>query len=284
MDVQAFLRRIGLPQAGRPSVEALFRLFAAYVESVPYESLQFQLGGSTPLDPVESAERIIAGHAGGYCFQINGALSALLEALGYRVTRHRGGAHVATGKAQIDSSHLVLTVAGLPDDPGMTWLVDAGLGDGIHEPLPLRPGQYEQKPFSFGLRPSEVVPDGWRLDHDELGSMIGMDFDNAPAVTADFAQQHAHLSASPDSPFVRVCSAFIRTPDDVHILRGLSLKTPTTEAVVLETPTAWFGTLADVFRLPLIHLSAQDHDTLWRRALAQHEDWLAQTAAVNSPG
>ncbi|MFC0628653.1 arylamine N-acetyltransferase family protein [Kribbella deserti] len=275
MDVPAFLRRIGLPKPGKPDVEWLFRLHAAYVESVPYESIQFQLGGRTPLDPFESAERIIAGRTGGYCFQINGALSVLLEALGYRVTRHRGGVHTSTQAARVDSSHLVLTVSGLPDAPGTTWLVDAGLGDGLHVPLPLRAGVYDQRPFTFGLRRSEVVPDGWRLDHDETGGLIGMDFDNAPAVMSDFARQHAYLSESPESPFVRVCSAFIRTPGDVHILRGLSLSTPTTAPTLLEAPAAWFTALADVFHLPLQHLSPTARQTLWRRALAQHEAWAA---------
>jgi len=278
VDTAAFLRRIGLPGHDGPCVESLFRLHAAYTESVPYESIQFQLDRDTPLDPVRSAERIIAEEAGGYCFQVNGALSVLLTALGYQVTLHRGGAHLTNGPAQIDAGHLVLTVAGLPDDPDTVWLVDAGLGDGLHVPLPLRVGSYRQAPYTFGLRPSEVTADGWWLDHDERGSIHGMDFDNTPAKMAAFAGQHAYLSVAPDSPFVRVSSAFRRTPTSQHVLRSLTLSTlhpDTTDVTVIDDQADWYAALQDVFGLPMPHLSVTDRDDLWRRVVSQHEAFLA---------
>jgi len=57
-------------------------------------------------------------------------------------------------------NHLALTVSSLPADgnPGDGWMVDAGLGNGIHEPLPLMPGRYDQGPLSPEIKRSSVEP------------------------------------------------------------------------------------------------------------------------------
>ncbi len=79
----------------------------------------------------------------GYCFHLNGALAVVLEFLGYDVTLHVGGVHGPEGPTSDDmTNHLVLLVHGLPGpgNPSGTWYVDAGLGDALHEPLPLIAG------------------------------------------------------------------------------------------------------------------------------------------------
>lgn len=86
------------------------------------------------------------------------------------------------------ANHLALTVQGLPTDecPSGDWLVDAGLGDALHVPLPLHEGTYRQGPFRFTMRPSDVEPGGWRFDHDPAGNFAGMDFAPGPATVDDF--------------------------------------------------------------------------------------------------
>jgi arylamine N-acetyltransferase len=280
VDTSAFLRRLGLAKHDGPSVEALFALHSAFAESVPYETVQYQLGHGGPLDPIKSAERIISREAGGYCFQLNGAFSALLTALGYQVTLHRGGVQTSSRPAQVDSSHLVLTVTGLPDAPEQEWFVDVGLGDGLLVPLPLEPGDHRQEPYDLVLRPSDIV-DGWRLDHDPRSSMVGMDFESAPATMSDFEAQHAVLSVAPDSPFVRVCSALLRKPGSVVILRAVTLSEVFADHIdtaILQTQTDFYEALDDVFGLPLTQLTSTQRDHLWRRAITQYEDFLARQA------
>lgn len=279
VDATALLRRLGLRRPNRPTAEALFRLHAAYVEAVPYESVQFQLGGKPPLDPAAVARRIIDRDAGGYCYQLNGVLAALLTELGYRVTLHRGGVQKHGDPAAVNGNHLVATVTGLPEAPDEVWLVDAGLGDGLWVPLPLRTGTYEQEPFTFGVRPSAVATGGWRLDHEPRASVAGMDFDGAAASLTDFTESHDHLSASEASPFVRACTAFRRTPTTVRILRSLALSTvhrDRTDTTVLENSEDWYAALADIFDLPLRHLTAQDREHLWQRAVGQYDAFLAR--------
>ncbi|MEO3790650.1 arylamine N-acetyltransferase [Nonomuraea sp. B10E15] len=280
MNTAAYLRRLGLPGLrGAPvSVENLRALHVAHVERVPYEVLEIWLGRPTTVDPVESAERIIRGR-GGYCYHLNGAFSELIGALGYDVTRHVGGVQTRGIGPGVTGNHLVLTVRGLPADgnPGGEWLVDVGLGDGLHEPIPLVAGSSRQGPFTYGLRPSEVAPGGWRFDHDPSGSFEGMDFDPAPTDISAFVSMHGHLTTSPTSGFVRVAVVQRRDGSGVDLLRGLELRRVGTGAhtIMLDTARDYFAALADVFALPLDDVSPEEKEKLWRKIDEAHRAWLA---------
>jgi arylamine N-acetyltransferase len=284
VDTEAMLRRIGVEgYDGPPRLEALVRLHEAYVDQVPYETVQYQLTPGGPLDPEEVAQRIVAREAGGYCFQLNGSFALLLTELGYRVRMHRGGVQTVNRPGGVDGSHMVLTVSGLLEDPDRVWLVDAGLGDGLRHPMPLEAGAAEQYPFTLRLRPSETT-DGWRLDHDPRANLIGMDFESAAVGLDAFAGQHAQLSADPSSPFVRTASAFRRTPESVVVLRSIGLSETFSDRVdnrLLDNRADYFAVLADVFRLPLPHYAESDRDALWRRVWAQYEDFLARTSSAS---
>ncbi|MET8001588.1 arylamine N-acetyltransferase family protein [Nonomuraea glycinis] len=276
MDTAGYLRRLGLVQAP-PSAAALRALHAAHVERVAYETLQIWLDRPTTVDPLESAARV-AGGRGGYCYHLNGAFSALATALGYQVTRHVGGVQLRGGEPGITANHLVLTVRGLPEEanPGGAWLVDVGLGDALHEPLPLVAGSYEQGPFRYGLRPSEVAPGGWRFDHDPGGAFAGLDFELAATDMSAFTAMHEHLSTSPTSGFVRVLTVQRRDVKGADSLRGLVLSRVGTwsDSITLDRADDFYAALADIFRLPLDDVGAKDRDTLWRKVHTAHERWL----------
>ncbi|MFB9721747.1 arylamine N-acetyltransferase family protein [Planobispora longispora] len=279
IDFSAYLRRIGGAGDGPPSAESLRLLHRAHVERVPYECLEIWLDRPTSVDPAESAGRILRGR-GGYCYHLNGAFSLLLQGLGYRVTRHFGGVQGnAERPAGVDGNHLVLTVSGLPtaENPGGGWLVDSGLGDALHEPLPLVEGVYRQGPFSYGLRPSEVAPGGWRFDHDPRGSFLGMDFGPESVEMTAFAGMHRHLSTSPDSGFVRVATVQRRDAAGVDILRGLVLTRvgDRENRLTVETPDDYFALLADVFGLTLDDVGPAGRAALWDRLVTAQEAWEA---------
>jgi arylamine N-acetyltransferase len=278
MDTAPFLRRIGVAEHSEPGIEALSELHQAFVGAVPYETVQYQFGQGGSMDPETVAQRIIARETGGYCFQLNGVLAHLLTSLGYDVTMHRGGVQTATRPAVVDASHMVLTVV----LDGETWLVDAGLGDGLLTPMPLQVGATAyQDPFTLSLRESQLV-DGWRLDHDPRASLTGMDFESAPATFTDFEAQHQHLSLSPDSPFVRTCSAFLRRPGSTAAIRSVGFTQTYADRVdnqIIETQPQYYEVLADVFQLPLAHFSDSDRDILWRRVWTQYENYLASSRA-----
>jgi arylamine N-acetyltransferase len=285
VDVGGYLDRLGLPDLGPPSAESLRRLHTAHVERVPYENLEIQLGRRTTVDPVESADRIVRLRRGGYCYHLNGAFSSLLRALGYRVTRHIGGVQRTGGHAAgANGNHLAVTVSGLPHDtcPDGAWLVDAGLGSALYEPLPLREGVYRQGPFEYRLRSSDAEPGGWRFDHDPRCGFVGMDFRMERAKMADFAAMHEYLSTAPESVFVKVAIVQRRDPAGVHVLRGLVLTRlgpDSPSGAVLESPAQWYAVLADVFGLALDDVGAAERTRLWRRIFVAHDEYERSLSA-----
>jgi N-hydroxyarylamine O-acetyltransferase len=282
LDTAGYLRRLRITDPGPPSVAALRALHAAHVEQVAYEALEIQLGRPTTVDPYESAERIVRLHRGGYCYHLNGAFSLLLRALGYDVVWHRAGVQNRADPGPpgaVLANHLALTVHGLPagECPSGSWLVDVGLGDALHEPLPLHEGSYAQGPFRYRLRRSEVEPGGWRFEHDPGGSFVGMDFRKQLATVDDFTERHRYLSTSPESGFVRTCSVQRRDAAGVDILTGCVLRRIGDGAGpprTLETQSAWFDALADVFGLPLTDVDANARSGLWSRIRRAHDAWL----------
>jgi arylamine N-acetyltransferase len=279
-DVDAFLARLGVEREP-PSVDALVRLHRALLERVPYETTWIHLGERWGVDRLASLRRIAYQQRGGYCFQINGAFSLLLEALGYVVTLHIGGVHRADGPSlEAMSNHLVLQVQGLPADgcPDGSWYVDAGLGDALYEPLPLVAGTYQQGPFKFGLATSQASFADWQFHHHPAGSFAGMAFRSEPAVIGEFAARNEFLSTSPGSVFVQTVTVQRRNATGVDVMRGQVLQRVESSVVAertLASESEWFDALADVFSLPLADVPTADRHGLWTRVHTAHEAWLA---------
>lgn len=274
MSTAAYLRRLGLEREA-PGVEALVRLHRAQVERVPYETVWIHQGRSWGIEPARSVRRIAAERRGGYCYHLNGAFSRLLGVLGYDVSRHVGGVHGPDGPAEASmTNHLVLLVSGLPtdDNPGGRWFVDAGLGDALHEPLPLVPGTYRQGPFTFRL---EATPGGvgdWHFVHDRAGSFSGMSFREAPATMAEFGSMHRFLARDPASNFTRFVVVQRRHGGGTTGLRGRSL-----EGRVLDRDE-WFQALADEFGIVIA--GGRPAEALWRRVERAHQHWLASRSGA----
>jgi N-hydroxyarylamine O-acetyltransferase len=274
----AYLARLGLEREP-PSAEALARIHRAHVERVPYETLWIHLGERWTIDPAASAERIARRRRGGYCFHLNGALSELLRDLGYDVTRHVGGVHGPTPQESDMGNHLVLTVSGLPTDdhPEGTWYVDAGLGDALHDPLPLRPGEHRTGPWRLVLEESPAGTGDWHLTHDPAGGFTGMGWRSAPAGMDSFADHHVRLSTSPESGFVKVLTAQRRDATGVDVVRGRTLRRIGTGAFegTLASLDELSAALGDLFGLDLGALPRAERQALWSRVSAAHDAWVA---------
>ena len=264
----------------RPRSTRFSPLHRAHVERVTYETLWIQVGERWSVDADESVTRVATRRRGGYCFHLNGALSELLGALGYKVVRHVGGVHGPEGPS-VDamSNHLVLTVRDLPTDanPEGVWYVDAGLGDALYEPIPLRAGTYQQGPFRLELERDESGVGDWHLVHDPKGGFAGMSWSSAPAGMSAFAERHQFLSTSPESGFVKFLVAQRRDATGADCLRGLSLErlgagasesTITTDAELTDV-------LGDLFGIDLAGISRAARAALWEKMQRAHEAWDA---------
>ena len=276
---EAYLARLGV-SAEPPSVAQLRLLTQRQAERVPYETLWIHAGENWNIDPHESATRIALHARGGYCYHMNGALGLLLSSLGYSVRGHVGGVHGPEGpSAAAMGNHLVLTVDQLPTEanPGGVWYVDTGLGDALHDPLPLTAGRHDQPPFRLSL---ERAADGsaWHLTHDPSGGFKGMTWTPALARMTDFEVKHRWLSTSPDSGFVQVAMAERRDATGVDIIRGLVLTRIGDRAQSAEPVTRraeWFELLADRFDLRFQASAPEARDRLWANVLGAHRRWLA---------
>lgn len=272
--ISEYLSRLGLDRH-EPTVDYLVALHRAQVERVPYENLEIMLGRPTTLDPGSSMRRIVAGR-GGYCFHLNGAFGALLRGLGFTVEMHVGGVHSRDAEpVGATGNHLVLTVSGLPTAqcPDGVWFVDSGLGDALHDPLPLVAGDVVQGPFSYRLDPSTVIEDGWHFTHDEGGSFGGMDFGPRVADMAHFAPNHADLS-SPGGHFGRMIVAQRRDDAGVDILRDALFTRwdAGKEVRHIDDVAEWRAVWGDVFG---ISLTSDEVDRLWPDAVKRTKIWLA---------
>ncbi len=268
----AYLDRLGLDREP-PSAAALDRIHRRHVERVTYETTWIHLGEPWTIDPTDAAQRIATAGRGGYCFHLNGALSTLLTELGYDVTLHVGGVHRAAPDEADLHNHLVLLVHGLPT-PGHsdgTWYVDAGLGDALHAPLPLRAGEFEQGPMTFRLEPTPGGVGDWHFTHDTSGSFAGMSFSTAPTDIAVFAARHEFLARSAESPFARTVTAQLRDADGTTVLRGRRVtRTDRTGSTgyVVDDLDAWIDVLAGTFHVDLSAASPAAIARMWDRARA----------------
>ena len=140
MDLSPYLSRINYSGDRSTSHDTLRALHLAHVLAVPFENLDGYRGVPVSLEPADLFAKIVTARRGGYCFELNGLFSLLLEAMGFEVTRLI--ARVRYGaKPPYPRSHqvLVVTVSGEP------WLVDVGFGgNGLLEPMPLEAGAAKQ--------------------------------------------------------------------------------------------------------------------------------------------
>jgi N-hydroxyarylamine O-acetyltransferase len=197
VDVDAYLARIGYGGPTEATEEVLRGLHRAHATSIPFENLDIVMGRGIRIDLPGIQEKLLLRQRGGYCFEHNLLFAALLERLGFSVTRL--AARVRMGNARIlPSTHMTLNVS----VNGGLWLADVGFGgEGLLEPVPLADGvSSEQGGRSYRLvRETEREwvlrasrPDGW-LD---LYS-----FTLEPRRHADYFVANYYTSTHPRSPF-----------------------------------------------------------------------------------
>ncbi len=274
LDVDALLRRIGVGPRPPATGAGLTELHRAWVGRVPYEDLAIHLGEAGPLVLEDVADRILRGGRGGYCFEVNGVLAAVLEDLGFGVERReaRVGARTDDGP----TNHLALVVHA---EDG-TWLAEAGYGEGWTEPLPLRPGTHRQGPLGWTLE--READGGWWVGEHRWGATEGFAIAPDPVGLDAFAPHHERLSRSPDSPFVQTLVVERPHRDRVETLRArtLTARGPAVdERRTIADAREYAATLHGRFGIDPAVLGPGRVARLWARAREQHERWLATGTA-----
>lgn len=250
-----------------PGRELLARVHRAFVCGVTYDTVGIHLGAPPPLDTEQAARRVLTGRVG-YCFGMNGALWWLLRQLGFDVELRAAVVRRPGDTSDPGVNHVTLLVRLVEGD----MLADAGMGDGLLEPLPLVEGEYRQEPYTFALR---RFGSRWAFLHDRAGSFSRMDIGDEPIDVSDLERPHAHLTTSPESGFVQALVLLRRRETSIDILRSRTLYRTTAEARIkrLLTDAAELrDVLEQVFETPV---TDAELELLWRRATEQHEAFLA---------
>jgi hypothetical protein len=124
IDLDAYFTRIGYAGVRRPIMETLRALHLAHATHIPFENLDVLLGRRILLDLESLQTKLVRGRRGGYCFEQNALFAAVLERLGFTVTRL--AARVRMGVTRVlPRTHVALAV----DVDGGSWLADVGFGE-----------------------------------------------------------------------------------------------------------------------------------------------------------
>jgi N-hydroxyarylamine O-acetyltransferase len=134
VDVSAYSRRIGYRGEVAPTMAVLKSLIEHHTRSVPFENLDVLLGRPIELSPEALERKIVHNRRGGYCFEQNGFLLHVLEAIGFKVAPISARVRLVAPRGVTPArTHCFLRV----EIDGESWLVDVGIG-AFSPTVPLR--------------------------------------------------------------------------------------------------------------------------------------------------
>ena len=221
MNIELFLKRIGVQSFPDNPLQRLQTLHRAMTQTVPFENLAVLEGQKISLDPEVIFAKIVDQGRGGYCFELNTLLAEVLEFLGYKVERLLGRVWTS-GAAAPPLSHMTLKVT-VENQP---YLCDVGFGGGtIREPLLWDIGAIVNQP-----------PDSFRLEEAEnsetmLSRLIGSSWKNLYSLlpcavrAQDYIPANYYTSTHPDSYFTQAPVAALATENGRITLRGRIFRT-----------------------------------------------------------
>ena len=123
LDLAAYCRRIGFAGALAPTRECLERLIPAHAAAIPFENIEVLARRVPRLDLAGLQDKMLRQRRGGYCFEQNSLMRAVLQAVGFDVqpmeARIRSGvaADVVTARTHL-ATRVVLD--------GVAHMVDVG--------------------------------------------------------------------------------------------------------------------------------------------------------------
>src|SRR6266700_2545218 len=135
LDVSSYLARIDYTGPTTPTSHTLRAIHQAHLLAVPFENLDIALGRKIVLNEETILHKVVDRRRGGFCYELNGALAALLGALGFQTTLLSARVAKDAGGEGPEFDHLTLRV----DLEQQPWLADVGFGASFLCPLRLEP-------------------------------------------------------------------------------------------------------------------------------------------------
>jgi N-hydroxyarylamine O-acetyltransferase len=199
VDVEGYFRRIGWSGTRRPTLETLRAIHARHPHAIAFENLDPFLRRPVKLDLASLEEKLVRAGRGGWCFEHNLLLAAVLRSLGFSVTglAARVVWNAPEGVVR-PRGHMLLRV----DVEGEPWLADVGFGGltltaplrfqtGIEQPTPHEPFRLIETDGLFVLE--ALVREAWRPLYR---------FDLQPQSNIDYEAANWFLATHPTSHFI----------------------------------------------------------------------------------
>lgn len=217
MDVSKYLRRINYSGPLEVSAGTLRELHKAHLLAVPFENLDIHLERPIILDEQKLIGKIVDGHRGGFCYELNGAFNALLRALGFDASMLSAEVARADGSFGPPFDHMALLVA-LEE----RWLADVGFGDSFREPLRLDDhGEQSQDGDAHRLKEDHEHLILERREGDLWKPQYR--FSLSPYGLTDFAGMCTYHQTSPESTFTQRRTCTRATPEGRITVTGMRL-------------------------------------------------------------
>jgi N-hydroxyarylamine O-acetyltransferase len=251
-DLDAYFSRIGYAGSRAPTLATLHAVAGAHAQAIPFENLDVLLGRPIYLDAASIQKKLVHDRRGGYCFEQNGLLLLMLEALGFRVTPIGARVRLQTPRHVVPPrTHLFVRV----ELDGEFWLIDAGVG-GLSLTSAIRldeSGREQTTPHEL----RRIVREDGRLFHQ---ARLGAEWTDVCEFTLeemypiDRELANWWTSASPTSRFKSRLVAARAAPDGKRLVindRELSIRSADGQAEkhLIETPDELLLLLALHFNL-----------------------------------
>jgi N-hydroxyarylamine O-acetyltransferase len=247
IDLRTYSERIGFTGDLRPSAGRLRELHLAHATHVPFENIDVLLGRPIRLDIESLWKKLVEERRGGYCFEQNTLFAAVLESIGFPVTRL--AARVRLGAPGVTSrGHMLLAV----EADGQKWLVDVGFGgEALLLPIPWRLGETAEQ-FDWKYR---IVVEGQAYVLQDLRPEGWLDlysFNLEEQYPVDYEVANYHTSTHPNSFFRKQLMVHLTGPSVRHTLvnrRLIERRPQGASEIILPDDTAVVEVLASRFGL-----------------------------------
>lgn len=199
-DLEAYLRRVNFTGPLNATLETLGELVRHHTEAIAFENLNVLAGWPVRLDLPSLERKILRDGRGGYCFEQNLLLQAVLQHLGFQVTglAARVVWNLSDDEAPAPLTHMLLRV----ELGGRAYLADVGFGRqtptapllleaDVQQPTPHEPFRLVRGTRN-NLKLQSLVDGEWKsLYH----------FDERACVLPDYEVANWYVSTHPDSHF-----------------------------------------------------------------------------------
>jgi N-hydroxyarylamine O-acetyltransferase len=223
-DLQQYLKRINFQGEIELSLDGIKKLMQSQIFTVPFENIDVQAGKVISLIGDDIVTQIVDKNRGGYCYQINGIFSLLLQEIG--LPHYYIAVRPLVNPGQNAKTHLAIIATIENED----YLIDLGFGgNSIREPLKLSQigSEIRQDFDTFTLVKTEENEYLLQMLIGKEWSSNLYSFDLNPQRWIDFKPANHYNYSHPDSFFTQNLIVVLQNPVGKKILFKNAVKSVT---------------------------------------------------------